>query len=191
MAVSAGFGYTERQQACLDDSMEGDSLPRLNSMPPDDAVKQFLKCCGSQQWALQMTGDRPFSSLASIKESAERIWWSLTPDDWLEAFRSHPKIGESKAGKHTGAVAQKWSEQEQAGVSHSSGEIIDELGQLNREYESKFGFIFIVCATGKSADEMLTLLGERLGNDSEKELHTAAAEQAKITSLRLDKLLNQ
>ena len=170
--------------------MEGDSLQRLNSMEPHFAINAFFKCCGSYQWATRMTDERPFSSVATIKESAERIWWSLDPHDWLEAFRSHPKIGESKAALQVDAVARKWSEQEQAAVRQSSDTTINELAQLNRDYESKFGFIFIVCASGKSAEEMLALLRSRLGNDTEKELHTAAAEQAKITSLRLEKLLN-
>lgn len=168
-----------------------ESLQRLNSLSQRDAVNEFLKCCGSQAWASKMAAARPFNSIDAIKESAERAWSSLAPDDWLEAFRSHPRIGEKKAEQHTGAEAQKWSEQEQAGVSQSSQTTIEALADLNREYQARFGFIFIVCASGKSAGEMLAVLRERLGNDAQKELHTAAAEQAKITSLRLEKLLNQ
>src|SRR5262245_14863838 len=171
--------------------MASASLARLNSLPVHLAINEFIKCCGSYRWALRMAEERPFVSSDGIKESSERIWWSLAPQDWLEAFRSHPKIGEKKAVKETGVIAQKWSEQEQAAVSQSEKATVDELAQLNREYEARFGFIFIVCATGKSAEEMLSLLRERLENDAQKELHTAAAEQAKITSLRLQKLLSQ
>jgi OHCU decarboxylase len=171
--------------------MERDPLIRLNSLPPHEALNELLKCCGSQAWASRLVGERPFASINAIKESAERIWWLLDPDDWLEAFRSHPKIGEKKAAKETGAEAAKWSAQEQSAVSQSSQATINELARLNREYETRFGFIFIVCATGKSAGEMLSLLQQRLENDAQKELHTAAEEQAKITSLRLERLLSQ
>jgi OHCU decarboxylase len=171
--------------------MPAESLQRLNSLSPHAAEKEFLKCCGSHNWASRMTAARPFNSIEAIKESAAQIWVSLDPDDWLEAFRSHPKIGEQKAEQHTGTQAQKWSEQEQAGVDQSSKRTIEALAELNRDYEARFGFIFIVCASGKSAEQMLALLRERLGNDAQKELHTAAAEQAKITGLRLEKLLNQ
>jgi 2-oxo-4-hydroxy-4-carboxy-5-ureidoimidazoline decarboxylase len=140
---------------------------------------------------MRMTAQRPFGSVAAIKESAEKIWWALSPADWLEAFHSHPKIGEKKAVKETGVLAAKWSAQEQSGISQSSSTTVDELALLNKEYEARFGFIFIVCATGKSAEEMLDQLRQRLENEPQKELHTAAAEQAKITSLRLEKLLNQ
>ena len=120
---------------------------------------------------------------------ADRVWWSLTPDDWLEAFRSHPKIGEKKAGEKVSTQSQQWSGQEQAGVSRASQDTVDSLAALNRAYEQKFGFIFIICATGKTPDEMLAALQERLQHDSDTELRLAAAEQAKITELRLKKLL--
>jgi len=123
-----------------------------------------------------------------IAES-ERVWWLLAPGDWLEAFHSHPKIGERKAAAPTAAEAQRWSEDEQSGVRNSAQQTIDALAQLNREYEEKFGYIFIVCATGKSSEEMLAILRERLGNGREEELRNAAAEQAKITELRLRKLV--
>jgi len=171
----------------------GDSkviLEYLNSLPSDEAQAELRKCCGSSQWASRVAAERPFDSLKALQQTAEDIWWSLQPGDWLEAFRSHPKIGEKKAQAATTAAAQKWSEQEQSGVSSAAGESLRELARLNEEYEAKFGYIFIVCATGKSPDELLSILGERLGNDAEKELPLAAAEQAKITALRLEKLLS-
>lgn len=121
--------------------------------------------------------------------AADRIWWSLDPQDWLEAFHSHPKIGEKKAAAPTAAEAQQWSEEEQSGINNSAKQTLDALAELNRAYEEKFGFIFIVCASGKSTEEMLAILHERMGNDLSEELRIAAAEQSKITDLRLRKLL--
>ncbi|HZE72158.1 MAG TPA: 2-oxo-4-hydroxy-4-carboxy-5-ureidoimidazoline decarboxylase [Pyrinomonadaceae bacterium] len=169
-------------------------LNHLNSQPPTEAQAEFLKCCGSQRWASRMTEARPFASLDELKQTAERIWWSLLAEDWLEAFRSHPQIGGTKhsaGNERKESLSQEWSEQEQSGVSSASSETIKSLAELNRQYEEKFGFIFIVCATGKSSDELLLNLRKRLGNPGEKELHIAAAEQARITTLRLEKLLNQ
>ncbi|HEV8370593.1 MAG TPA: 2-oxo-4-hydroxy-4-carboxy-5-ureidoimidazoline decarboxylase [Pyrinomonadaceae bacterium] len=161
----------------------------LNTMNAPEAAHEFLKCCGSLQWANRMVESRPFESIESLKHRAAQIWWDLKPDDWLEAFRSHPKIGETKAAKDVSRQAQKWSGQEQGGVQNSPQEILNELAKLNQKYESKFGYIFIVCATGKSPAEMLGILKSRIGNDSETELPIAAGEQAKITEIRLRKLL--
>jgi OHCU decarboxylase len=166
-----------------------DQLQRLNSLSPDEAEEELLKCCGSRAWAGQISAARPFASLDDLIAESERVWWSLAPGDWLEAFHSHPKIGERKAAAPTAAEAQRWSEDEQWGVRNSAQQTIDALAQLNREYEEKFGYIFIVCATGKSSDEMLAILRDRLGNGTEDELRNAAAEQAKITALRLRKLV--
>ena len=120
---------------------------------------------------------------------ADRIWWSLDSEDWLEAFHSHPKIGEKKAAAPTAAEAQQWSEDEQSGICNSAQLTLDELANLNRAYEEKFGYIFIVCASGRSSEEMLAILHDRLKNSAAEELRIAAAEQAKITELRLRKLL--
>lgn len=159
-------------------------------MSPGEAEAEFRKCCGSRAWARQIVGARPFMSWDELIESSERIWWSLEPGDWLEAFHSHPKIGEKKAAAPTAGAAQQWSEDEQSGIRYSAQRTIDDLAQLNSDYEKKFGYIFIVCASGKSSEEMLALLRERLANDPDEELRNAAAEQAKITQLRLIKLLN-
>ena len=120
---------------------------------------------------------------------ADRIWWSLDSEGWLEAFHSHPKIGEKKAAAPTAAEAQRWSEDEQSGLRNSAQQTLDELADLNHAYEEKFGYIFIVCASGKSSEEMLAILHARLKNNAAEELRIAAAEQAKITQLRLRKLL--
>lgn len=136
-----------------------------------------------------MTARRPYESIEELTRTANEIWWSLEQSDWLEAFHSHPKIGEKKAAKTVSEEAQEWSGQEQAAVQAASQQTLDSLAKLNHDYEGRFGFIFIVCATGKSAGEMVALLRERLQNDIETELPVAAAEQAKITEIRLKKLI--
>jgi OHCU decarboxylase len=166
------------------------SLDWLNSLSPNEALAEFLKCCGSTNWARGMVDQRPFGDVNVLLAKADSIWWSLEPDDWLEAFRSHPKIGEKKAAQSTSAAAQAWSEQEQAGVERATRDTMRALAEANYQYERKFGYIFIVCATGKSSEEMLALLRQRLGNNPEAELRIAAEEQRKITNLRLQKLLS-
>lgn len=166
------------------------SLEWLNALPPDDAAKELLKCCGSLRWAQTMAQHRPFHGTEELLRTGNEVWWSLDHADWLEAFRSHPKIGEKKAADAVSTQSQQWSGQEQAGVDDANEDTIDSLSQLNRAYEDRFGFIFIVCATGKSAGEMLAILRERLRNDIDAELPIAATEQAKITELRLKKLVN-
>ena len=164
-------------------------LPWLNALPADEAEDELLKCCGSKRWASEMVNGRPYESLDALIGNANDIWRSLQPGDWLEAFRSHPKIGEKKTASTTSTQSQKWSNQEQAGVANASRETIDELATLNHAYEQKFGFIFITCATGKNSEEMLSALRERLEHDAAVECPIAAAEQNKITELRLRKLL--
>jgi OHCU decarboxylase len=166
-------------------------LKQLNSLPAKDAEVEFGKCCGSTNWARRMAAECPFANSEQVFTIAERIWWSLNPDDWLEAFASHPKIGENKAARATAVEAQHWAKQEQSGTENTAEETARSLAELNREYEEKFGYIYIVCATGKSSAEMLANLRERLPNDAETELRTAAREQSRITKLRLGKLLNQ
>ena len=136
-----------------------------------------------------MVAARPFVSLEQMIEVADRVWWSLPQDDWLEAFRSHPKIGEKKAAAETSAQSKQWSAAEQAGVAEAADSTLQQLGEQNQLYQEKFGHIFIVCATGKSSEEMLDHLCLRLKNEPEQELRIAAGEQAKITQLRLRKLI--
>ena len=175
-------------------STETHNLEWLNSLSGDEATNELLQCCGSRRWASQMADARPFSDPEELRETATDVWWSLDSHDWLEAFRSHPKIGEKssheKKNQLHSEAHRKWSEQEQAGVRNAKEETMNYLAQLNLKYEAKFGYIFIVCATGKSSEEMLTILRERLENDEAKELPIAAAEQAKITDLRLKKMLD-
>jgi OHCU decarboxylase len=117
------------------------------------------------------------------------LWWSLSEQDWLEAFRAHPKIGEKKAAAAQSEQARNWSAQEQSGTEGAAAETKTALAEGNLEYEKRFSFIYIVCATGKTSEEMLAILQERLNNDPEKELRVAATEQSRITELRLLKLV--
>jgi len=165
-------------------------LDWLNSLPAEAAANELLQCCGSKRWAHEMAKARPYANLETVIARANDVWWSLEPNDLLEAFRSHPKIGEKKAAENVSPQSRQWSGQEQAGVSQSSAETVASLATLNEAYEQKFGFIFIICATGKSSGEMLAALRQRLQHDPETELPIAAAEQSKITALRLKKLLS-
>ena len=167
------------------------SISRINGLSVEEATAEFLKCCGSSRWARQMSDARPFSNWQELSCKADEIWWKLAEADWLEAFRAHPKIGEKKAASAQSPQASNWSAQEQSGVADASSQTIDELADLNREYERRFGFIFIVCATGKSSDEMLEALKRRCQNEAATEIRIAAEEQSKITRLRLEKLLQQ
>lgn len=164
-------------------------LEWLNSLTADEAATELLQCCGSKRWAREIANARPYATIETPLAKAHDTWWSLDPSDWLEAFRSHPKIGEKKAADKVSAQSQQWSGQEQSGVANASQDTVASLAALNEDYEQKFGYIFIICATGKTSAEMLSALRERLQHDPESELPIAAAEQGKITELRLKKLL--
>jgi len=167
------------------------SLQWLNKLSPDDARAEFLKCCGCERWAAAMSEARPFDTIDSIFVTGDQIWRSLGSEDWLEAYRAHPRIGEKKAEVQQSQRAESWSAQEQSGVTNSADAIKTALADANTRYENRFGFIFIVCASGKSASEILAILNSRLQNDPQAELSVAAEEQRKITRLRLEKLLSQ
>ena len=125
---------------------------------------------------------------AAVFEVADRLWWELDRSDWLEAFASHPKIGDGVSPRREHAATAEWSNSEQSGTERASPTLLDKLAELNRRYEARFGYIFIVCATGKSAAEMLEILEQRLSHCPDDEIKLAAAEQAKITRIRLEKL---
>lgn len=162
-------------------------LDRLNALPPNEAEATLLSCCGSTEWARRMAAARPYASEAGLAEAADRIWRGLSRADWLEAFAAHPKIGAAAPAGH--GKAPEWSREEQRGTSAASPETLTSLAAANRDYEARFGHIFIVCASGRSAEEMLSLARQRLANDPDRELSLAAEEQRKITRLRLEKLL--
>jgi len=165
-------------------------IEKLNRLGAEEARAALLACCGSTRWAAEVAALRPFWDVGQLLNIAGRVWRELGREDWLEAFGAHPKIGESKAAQETGEEARRWSEGEQSGARAAEAETLDALAEANRVYEERFGHIFIVCATGKTAAEMLSLLRQRLGNDHEAELHVAAEEQRRITQLRLEKLLS-
>ncbi|MDT4965367.1 MAG: allantoicase [Acidobacteriota bacterium] len=166
-----------------------EALERLNSLSREEAEAELLKCCGSTRWSRRMATARPFHDHEALLASADSIWWALEKEDWLEAFSRHPKIGEKESATAQAPGARQWSEQEQAGTTSADDQTRRSLVTANEEYAQRFGHIYIVCATGKTADEMLTILQGRLGNDPEKEIRIAAEEQRKITHLRLQKLL--
>ena len=166
-------------------------LKRLNELSTESAVAEFLKCCGSVEWAQAMARARPFETTETLFQRADAVFDQLSDEDWLEAFRAHPKIGERKAAGAQSETAQRWSAQEQSRTGEARAGVMDQLADANREYEQRFGFIFIVCATGKTAEEMLMLLKSRIRNPPADELRIAGDEQKKITHLRLQKLLEQ
>ena len=180
----------------------------------ESAARELLRCCGSQRWAQRMVAARPFADADTMSDVADDIWWSLDAADWLGAFAAHPRIGDGgdagageagRAGAAGGAGGAEragragtagqgtagWSGQEQARVADAAATVRQRLDDLNREYEARFGYIFIVSATGRSAEEMLGILERRLQNDPGEELQAAAEEQRTITRLRLMKLLEQ
>lgn len=166
------------------------ALARLNALPAEKAGEALLACCGSRKWAARMVAARPFDGLAELLEKVDSIWEELGTEDWLEAFRHHPRIGDREPAAEASTTARGWSAQEQSGTQTAKEEVLKGLGAANSEYEAKYGFIFIVFATGKSKEEMLAILRERLRNDRETELRNAAEAQRQITRLRLEKLLN-
>ena len=162
-------------------------LQWLNTIPEGTAQEALLNCCGSRTWCREMLRRRPFTNVNDLLNKAEEAGDALTREDWKEAFAAHPKIGERKT--KGSEQTQRWSKQEQSAAAAASTQAQQELERLNEEYYSRFGYIFIVCATGKSVEEILGILRERIHNDPAIELEIAAAEQRKITQLRLQKLI--
>ncbi len=160
----------------------------LNDASADDAHAMLLRCCGSTRWAFAMSERRPFDD--TLFTVADEEFAQLTRPDWLEAFAAHPRIGDIDGLRAKYASTATWSLGEQSGAANADEQTLHDLAAGNRDYEARFGHIFIVYATGKSAGEMLTLLRQRLPNDADTELAIAAAEQVKITRLRLEKLLS-
>ncbi len=164
------------------------TLEELNALPEADSAEALLKCCGAPRWVTGMLALRPFSDAATLHRCADEVWQQMEEADWLQAFAAHPRIGAPKPPEVAHNTA-GWTSGEQAGMQSADERLKAEMAQKNVEYEQKFGFIYIVCASGKSATELLTLLNRRLGSERNQELQTAAAEQIQITHLRLEKLL--
>lgn len=167
----------------VDLANEASARERLNALGAKEAAELFRAFCGSSRWVDQLQSARPFPSLRALFSAARAAWWELGPKDWLEAFAAHPRIGDTRA--------KGWSKSEQRGVESAEAAVLDRLSELNRAYFDKFGFVFLICATGKSANELLAALEARLGRSREAELETAAVEQARITRLRLARWLRE
>lgn len=165
------------------------TLAELNTVAEDLARERLLACCGSRRWVEAMVAARPFATKAALLGEATRRWASLAEGDWLEAFTHHPRIGDQTLAG-AAAATRGWAADEQAGATGAANTVKDALAQANRAYEARFGRVFLVCATGKSAEEMLQICRSRLENDAATELAVAAGEQDKITRLRLEKLLS-
>ena len=157
----------------------------INAASPDDARKILLRACGSTRWADRMMQRRPFGNDARLLFAARNEWFGLTEADWLEAFSHHPRIGDRASLAARFPASHDLSAREQERVGGASAEVLHALAEANAQYFDRFGFIFIVCATGKTAEEMLALLRSRLPNERSAELRIAAEEQARITALRL------
>lgn len=165
------------------------NLQTLNQLNPDDAEEKFRGCCGTTWWARQMEACRPFQNAPQLHDTADAIFDEMAEGHWLEAFAAHPKIGDVDSLRMKFTGNKEWSAGEQAGVDQADEDVLNELADANDAYEQRFGYIFIICASGLSALDMLYALQQRLRHDPATEAPVAAAEQRKITHLRLDKLL--
>ena len=165
------------------------TLHELNTIPKQQLREELTKCCGSASWVNKMLPFFPADDLVELLEDAEEQWFKCSEEDWKEAFAQHPKIGDVESLQKKFASTAQWASAEQAGVNSASQQTLEALTEANKKYEDKFGYIFIVCATGKSAEEMLGILNERLLNDPKDEIEIAADEQNTITKLRIEKLL--
>jgi 2-oxo-4-hydroxy-4-carboxy-5-ureidoimidazoline decarboxylase len=164
------------------------TLDAWNKAEESDALAAMLACCGAREWASAMVALRPIESVFELSEAADRVWATMSEADWMEAFASHPRIGERKA-THANVKSEAWSGREQWSIGTAESTVLTELAEGNAQYEARFGFTYIVCATGKTADEMLAILKRRLVNDRTTELREAAEQQRQITQIRLGKWL--
>lgn len=160
----------------------------INAWDEKRLQEEFFKCSGSQVWTKEMISARPFKSAVDLAAKSRAAWEKLSRQDWLDAFKIHPRIGDLDSLRKKYADTARWASSEQSGVNAASEQIIQGLADGNKRYEDKFGYIFIVCATGKSAAEMLSILLKRLENSPEAEFAIACGEQKKITDIRIGKL---
>ena len=165
------------------------TLEVFNGMDFEKAKRALLECCHSEKWAKAVADKRPFSSLPKLQEAAEKVWMSLGESDWLEAMQAHPKIGDLNSLREKYANTKSMAAGEQSGIEGADEKVLEDLRRLNQSYEKEFGFIFIVCATGKSASDMLRILKSRINNNRAQELLNSAKEQARIMKLRMEKLV--
>lgn len=163
-----------------------DTWQAIDRAAPDEARRLLARACGSARWVTRMLDKRPFGSRQALLSAARAEWNALEEDDWREAFSHHPRIGDREMLRERFPATHALSTREQAGVDHASDAVLAALAEGNRQYEETFGYLFIVCASGLSAEEMLVMLTARLGNDPAREIRIAAGEQEKITALRLE-----
>jgi OHCU decarboxylase len=161
----------------------GQRLRWFNQASEQEAVAELLAVCHSRRWARQVAAGRPYPDLAALQRTAEEVWTGLDPGDWLEAFAAHPRIGERGGG------SADWSRQEQAGVDAAGQETQTAIARGNADYEDRFGYVFLISAAGRDAEEILANLRARLGNDPDTELRVAAGEHRRITRLRIERLM--
>ena len=166
------------------------TLKELNQLPEEECSKTLFNCCGSTSWVNEMLEKRPFYSETVLKEQAVAVFCDCTEKDWMEAFAHHPRLGNRKNLEKKFAATGHWAEEEQSGTAKASKSVLAQLELANQDYEKKFGFTYILCATGRSASFMLESLQDRLSNQRAEELNIAMEEQNKITKLRLEKLLS-
>ena len=166
------------------------TIAEFDHLPGEKKKELLFQCCGSTGWVNKMLTVFPVEDLVELLEAAEEKWDQCIEKDWREAFEHHPKIGDINSLKEKYANTKEWAEKEQSGVNAADEKTLQHLASANKEYQDKFGFIFIVCATGRSAGEMLGILNSRMNNTAEEEITTAAGEQLKITKLRLEKLFD-
>jgi len=164
------------------------TLAAWNAADASNALEAMLSCCGARRWAAAMVALRPIAGVFELSEAADRVWSTMEEADWLEAFACHPRIGERKAA-HASAQSAAWSRQEQSSTDAARAQVLAELAAGNTEYEQRYGFTYIVCATGKSAEEILAILKRRLESDRATELREAAEQQRQIMQIRLGKWL--
>jgi 2-oxo-4-hydroxy-4-carboxy-5-ureidoimidazoline decarboxylase len=163
------------------------TLDALNSLGAQAAREAFTACCGARRWVEGMVSRRPFTTRDALLRCADEVWSGLTEPDWREAFAHHPRIGETRADADV--AARSWSSGEQARAMSASETARRDLAAAQRDYERRFGHIFLICATGLSAEQILAALRARMTNEPATELRVAADEQRKITRLRLEKLV--
>jgi OHCU decarboxylase len=164
------------------------NLAAWNDADESVALQPMLACCAAHRWARAMVARRPFRNVESLSLTADEVWSTMEERDWLEAFAAHPRIGERKAPL-TATRTATWSQQEQSSTASAGGQVLADLAAGNALYEERFGFTYIVCATGRSADEMLAILRRRLNSDRASELREAAEQQHQIMQIRLGKWL--
>jgi 2-oxo-4-hydroxy-4-carboxy-5-ureidoimidazoline decarboxylase len=163
-------------------------LQAWNASDADTAAATLLSCCAAQRWVRAVTAQRPYSCEQTLFAAADSVWATMQEPDWMEAFRAHPRIGERKPA-HASAQSTAWSRQEQSSTNTAQARTLAKLTEGNARYEELFGFTYIVCATGKSAEEMLGILRRRLNGDRQSELREAAEQQRQIMQIRLRKWL--